>query len=44
MRWVRPTGTRETVVLFRRRKRGREIAEPLQALTDTHPRERVYVT
>jgi putative transposase len=35
--------TGETVVLVRRRKRRREIAELLQALVDKHPRERVYV-
>jgi putative transposase len=35
--------TGETVVLTRRRKRRREIAELLQALVDKHPRERVYV-
>ncbi len=33
----------ETVVLVRRRKRRREIAELLQALVDKHPHERVYV-
>jgi putative transposase len=32
-----------TVVLTRRRKRRREIAEPLQALVDTHPHECVFV-
>ena len=32
-----------TVVLFRRRKRRREIAELLLALLDKHPDERVYV-
>ena len=31
------------MVLFRRRKRRREIAELLQALVDKHPAERVYV-
>jgi putative transposase len=31
------------VVLVRRRKRRREIAELLQALVDKHPHERVYV-
>ena len=35
--------TGETVVLTRRRKRRREIAELLQALVDKHPEERVYV-
>lgn len=35
--------TGETVVLLRRRKRRREVAELLQALVDKHPRERVYV-
>ena len=35
--------TGETVVLIRRRKRRREIAELLQALVDKHPYERVYV-
>jgi putative transposase len=35
--------TGETVVLFRRRKRRREIAELLQALVDKHPTETVYV-
>jgi putative transposase len=35
--------TGETVVLVRRRKRRREIAELLQALVDKHPHERVYV-
>ena len=33
----------DTVVLFRRRKRRREIAELLQALLDKHPYETVYV-
>ena len=33
----------ETLVLVRRRKRRREIAELLQALVDTHPHETVYV-
>ena len=32
-----------TVVLFRRRKRRREIAELLLALLDKHPDQRVYV-
>ena len=35
--------TGETVVLIRRRKRRREVAEVLQALVDKHPHERVYV-
>lgn len=35
--------TGETVVLFRPRKRRREIAELLQALVDKHPHERIYV-
>ena len=35
--------TGETVVLFRRHKRRREIAELLQALLERHPRETVYV-
>ena len=35
--------TGETVVLVRRRKRRREIAELLQALVDKHPQERVFV-
>ena len=35
--------TGETVVLTRRRKRRREVAEPLEALPEKHPRERVYV-
>jgi transposase len=33
----------ETVVLFRRRKRRREIVEFLQALVEKHPTETVYV-
>ncbi len=33
--------TGETIVLARRRKRRREVAELLQALVDKHPRERV---
>jgi transposase len=33
----------ETVVLFRRRKRRREIAQLLQALLEKHPEEIVYV-
>ena len=36
--------TGETVVLFRRHKRRREIAELLQALLERHPRQTVYVT
>lgn len=35
--------TGETVVLFRRRKRRREIAELLQALLDKHPTGTLYV-
>ena len=35
--------TGETVVVFRRRKRRREIAELLQALLDKHPTETIYV-
>ncbi len=35
--------TGETVVLFRRRKRRREIAQLLQALLDKHPTETIYV-
>jgi transposase len=36
-----PTG--EAVVLFRRRKRRREVAELLQALVDKHPAGTIYV-
>jgi transposase len=36
--------TGETVVLFRRHKRRKEIAELLQALLEKHPEETVYVT
>ncbi len=36
--------TGETVVLIRRRKRRREIAELLEALLDKHPNEIIYVT
>jgi len=36
--------TGETVVLTRRRKRRREVAELLQALVDKLPHEPVYVT
>lgn len=36
--------TGETVVLFRRRKRRREIAELLEALVDKHPSGTIYVT
>jgi transposase len=36
--------TGETVVLFRRRKRRREVAELLQALVDRHPTGTIYVT
>lgn len=35
--------TGETLVLFRRRKRRREIAELLQGLLDKHPVETIYV-
>jgi len=35
--------TGETVVLFRRRKRRREIVELLQALVDKHPTGTIYV-
>src|SRR5919109_4003392 len=35
--------TGETVVLFRRRKRRREVAELLQALVDKHPTGTIYV-
>lgn len=35
--------TGETVVLFRRRKRRREIAELLQALVDKHPQGTLYI-
>jgi transposase len=35
--------TGETLVLFRRRKRRREIAELLQALVDKHPTGTIYV-
>lgn len=35
--------TGETVVLVRRRKRRREIAELLQRLVDKHPNQTVYV-
>jgi transposase len=33
----------ETVVIFRQRKRRREVAELLQALLDKHPYETIYV-
>jgi transposase len=36
--------TGEAVVLFRRHKRRKEIAELLQALLEKHPEETVYVT
>jgi transposase len=36
--------TGETVILFRRRKRRREVAELLQALVDKHPTGTIYVT
>lgn len=35
--------TGETVVIFRQRKRRREVAELLQAILDKHPHETVYV-
>jgi putative transposase len=35
--------TGETVVLIRRRKRRREVAELLQALLDKHPTETIFV-
>lgn len=35
--------TGETVVLFRRRKRRREVAELLQALIDKHPTGTIFV-
>lgn len=35
--------TGETVVIFRRRKRRREVAELLEALLEKHPDETVYV-
>ncbi|MEM6785727.1 MAG: transposase, partial [Bacteroidota bacterium] len=35
--------TGETVVLVRRRKRRKEVAELLEALLSRHPTERVYV-
>ena len=35
--------TGETIVLIRRRKRRREIAELLEALLDKHPNEIIYV-
>jgi DDE superfamily endonuclease len=35
--------TGETVVLFRRRKRRREVAELLQALVDQHPTGTIYI-
>lgn len=35
--------TGETVVIIRRRKRRKEIAELLQSLVDKHPHETVYV-
>jgi transposase len=35
--------TGETVILFRRRKRRREVAELLQALVDKHPTGTIYV-
>ena len=35
--------TGETVILFKRRKRRREVAELLQALVDKHPTGTIYV-
>jgi antitoxin component of MazEF toxin-antitoxin module len=35
--------TGETIVIFRRRKRRREVAELLDALLDKHPDEIIYV-
>jgi transposase len=35
--------TGETMVLFRRRKRRREVAELLQALVDRHPTGTIYI-
>ena len=35
--------TGETVVIFRRRKRRREVAELLHALLDRHPHQTIYV-
>ena len=35
--------TGETIVLVRRRKRRREVAELLEALLEKHPHERIYV-
>ncbi len=35
--------TGETVVIFRRRKRRKEVAELLQALLDKHPDETIYL-
>jgi putative transposase len=35
--------TGETVMLFRRRKRRREVAELLQTLADKHPTGTIYV-
>jgi putative transposase len=35
--------TGETVVIFRRRKRRREVAELLEILLDKHPNETIYV-
>jgi transposase len=35
--------TGETVILFRRRKRRREVAELLRALVDKHPTGTIYV-
>jgi transposase len=35
--------TGETVVIFRQRKRRKEVAELLQALLDKHPHQRIYL-
>ncbi len=35
--------TGETVVIIRKRKRRKEVAELLQALLDKHPKETIYV-
>ena len=35
--------TGETLVIFRRRKRRREVAELLEALLERHPNETIYV-
>lgn len=36
--------TGETVVIIRRRKRRKEVAELLEALLEKHPQETIYVT